>query len=849
MADNKQGAGTNPQAAKGLRDSMVQAELAARDLARDLGYALENLEESKKILDKQAAAYKDLAKSSQLLNYAAKDNVQVAKDLTALYDNEVQASNDLLLKRNMIGTGLRGDYAQLLTTYMLENDITDVNDRKLQGIIKQLKHRQELNDHLTEERDLYEDIASRTLEIQEEADKFKNSLKNALATARAIGNDPKTMGALLLTQAVEKTKEFAEGFEELHKQGLSAGQAIEGQFKGMSMMSMLGLSDTKGALQGIIEEYGNINALSKETVDSLGQMAHHFGISGQEAAKVNASLSQMSGETAETAAHAMEHVGHMAELQGIAPGKIMKDMAGQTEVMAKFSKGGAEGFGKAAIELHKMGVEIGTASKMAEGLLDFENSINKQMEASVLLGREINLDKARELSLAGDLEGATKEMLRNVGSAAEFEKMNVVQRQALAESMGMSVAELQKQIDAQEESNKYYGEQSSLMDNILGKTMEIGTGVGGFLKENGMNILAIIQFLQAQNLTKAKGYASDAAHWVKEKAHLLWKSTIGKLFGGKGGATDLAGEATTKAQTPKDSGKSTGGLTKSIEKINPGKLLAGAAALVLVAAAVFIFAKAAQEFTNVSWESMGKAVVGMLALVGALALVGTIMTSGVGAVAILAGAGAMLIMAASLFVLGKAIQEMAKGFDLFIPSLMQLAPMSTQIATIAASLVVMGGGVMALGMASYAAFPGLMLTTFALGSMTPSLYLINEIAQQGGLTTMADGLMQMSLAGPGLSLVAASLGGMAIGLAGVAAAGLAALPIFAALTALATIGPALGALGGVFGGGGGESDKMDALIGEVRELKAIMAQGGVINMDGKKVGDVLRLGMTSSGVK
>lgn len=849
MADNKQGAGTNPQAAKGLRDSMVQAELAARDLARDLGYALENLEESKKILDKQAAAYKDLAKSSQLLNYIAKDNVQVAKDLTALYENEVQASNDLLLKRNMIGTGLRGDYAQLLTTYMLENDITDVNDRKLQGIIKQLKHRQEINDHLTEERDLYEEIASRTLEIQEEADKFKNSLKNALATARAIGNDPKTMGALLLTQAVEKTKEFAEGFEELHHQGLSAGQAIQGQFKGMSMMSMLGLSDTKGALQGIIEEYGNINALSKETVDSLGQMAHHFGISGQEAAKVNASLSQMSGETAETAAHAMEHVGHMAELQGIAPGKIMKDMAGQTEVMAKFSKGGAEGFGKAAIELHKMGVEIDTASKMAEGLLDFENSINKQMEASVLLGREINLDKARELSLAGDLEGATKEMLKNVGSAAEFEKMNVVQRQALADSMGMSIAELQKQIDAQEESNKYYGEQSSLMDNILGKTMEIGTGVGGFLKENGMNILAIIQFLQAQNLTKAKGYAADAAHWVKEKAHLLWKSTIGKLFGGKGGAADLTGEAATKAQTPKESGKSTGGLTKSIEKINPGKLLAGAAAMVLAAAAVFIFAKAAQEFTNVSWESMGKAVVGMLALVGALALVGTIMTSGVGAVAILAGAGAMVIMAAALFVLGKAIQEMAKGFDLFTPSLLQLAPMATQIATIAASLVVMGGGIMALGMASYVAFPGLMLTTLALGSMTPSLYLINEIAQQGGLTTMADGLMQMSLAGPGLSLVAASLGGMAVGLAGVAAAGLAALPIFAALTALASIGPALGALGGVFGGGGEESDKMDTLIGEIRELKAIMAQGGVINMDGKKVGDVLRLGMTSSGVK
>jgi hypothetical protein len=848
MAEDKPGG-------KEFRDSLKQSEIAARDLARDLGYALENLDESRKILDKQAATYKDLTKSSQLLNYLAKENVQVAKDLTALYDSEVQISNDLVLKRNMVSTQLRGEYAQLLTTYMLENDITDVTDKKVQGLVKQLQHRQELNEKLTDERDLYEEIASRTLEIREEAEGYKKSLEKVLATARAIGNDPKTMGAYMLTQGIEKVHKFHEGFEELHHQGLSAGQAIEGQFKGMTFNSMLGLSDTKGALEGIVAEYGNVNALSKDTVDELGKMAHHFGISGQEAAKLNASLSQMSGETAETAAHAMEHVGHMAELQGIAPGKIMKDMAANTGTMAKFSKGGAEGFGKAAIELHKMGVEISTASQMAEGLLDFENSINKQMEASVLLGREINMDKARELALNGDLAGATKEVLDNIGGAGELDKMNVVQKQALAEAAGMTVEELQKAADAQQESNKYFGEGASLMDNIAGKAMEVGAGVGGFLKENGELIMSTISFIQAQNLEKIKGYASDVAHWAKEKAHWLWKSTVGKLMGkGGGAAASAAGGAMDKASeaassVPKDAGKSTGGLTKSIEKINPGKLLAGAAALVLVAAAVFVFAKAAQEFMSVSWGAIGKAIVAMLALVGALALIGAIMMSGVGALAILAGAAAMLIMAAALFVLGKAIQEIAKGFELFVPSLLQLAPMAAQLVVIAGSLVVMGYGLMALGLASYVAFPGLMLTSLALNMLTPSLMLINELAQAGGLTMMAEGLMQMSLAGPGLSLVALSLGGMAAGLAGVAAAGLMALPIFAALTALAAVGPALGALGGVFGGGGEKDDKMDTLITEIRELKAIMAQGGVINMDGRKVGDVLRLGMTSSTVR
>jgi len=42
---------------------------------------------------------------------------------------------------------------------------------------------------------------------------------------------------------------------------------------------------------------------------------------------------------------------------------------------------------------------------------------------------------------------------------------------------------------------------------------------------------------------------------------------------------------------------------------------------------------------------------------------------------------------------------------------------------------------------------------------------------------------------------------------------------------------------------------MDTLIAEIRSLKAIAAGGGVINMDGKKVGEIVRLGINSSGVR
>ena len=74
------------------------------------------------------------------------------------------------------------------------------------------------------------------------------------------------------------------------------------------------------------------------------------------------------------------------------------------------------------------------------------------MEASVLLGRQVNTDKARELALSGDLEGLAKEIKSQVGSQAEFEAMNVVQRQKLAEAMGVTVSDLGKIVRGEQTS-------------------------------------------------------------------------------------------------------------------------------------------------------------------------------------------------------------------------------------------------------------------------------------------------------------------------------------------------------------------------------------------------------------
>ena len=89
-------------------------------------------------------------------------------------------------------------------------------------------------------------------------------------------------------------------------------------------------------------------------------------------------------------------------------------------------------------------MEFKTVTGIADKLLNFEESIESQLKASVLLGREINLDRARQLALNNDLAGALEEVVTQVGGEAEFNELNRIQRQALADSVGVSVQELSR---------------------------------------------------------------------------------------------------------------------------------------------------------------------------------------------------------------------------------------------------------------------------------------------------------------------------------------------------------------------------------------------------------------------
>ena len=88
-----------------------------------------------------------------------------------------------------------------------------------------------------------------------------------------------------------------------------------------------------------------------------------------------------------------------------------------------------------------LGVSLDTTTPKSQRVVGFENSINNEIEASVMIGKQLNFQKTTYLE--GDITGPEQRMwLRQLGSETEFNKLNVLQREALAKSIGVSVSEL-----------------------------------------------------------------------------------------------------------------------------------------------------------------------------------------------------------------------------------------------------------------------------------------------------------------------------------------------------------------------------------------------------------------------
>ena len=337
-------------------------------------------------------------------------------------------------------------------------------EAKLNGLIAQRENQLALiNQHNDEGLKLTRKLVDETKKIPEGAEKFGDAIRNIapglVNMAQSAYNTydsfrnliPK--GGAFLGVAVALGAAFLKAQEAItdtrKELGVSYSQAVAITVQNKVLAAQakaygLATEDISSAQAAIRNDLG---ASVQESLNLSVNFARTSAATGQTAEELSSTLSIMesiSGASRDVLLNQIRTNAAMIEAAGVAPSLVMKDIATNAEFFASFAKDGGQNLIGAGVAARKLGLSMDAVKGITESLLDFETSIEGQLEASLLLGRQINLDKARQLAFTGDQEGMMREILKQVGGEAEFTKMTYLQRQSLAKSIGVSVEQLSR---------------------------------------------------------------------------------------------------------------------------------------------------------------------------------------------------------------------------------------------------------------------------------------------------------------------------------------------------------------------------------------------------------------------
>ena len=194
--------------------------------------------------------------------------------------------------------------------------------------------------------------------------------------------------------------------------------------------------------------------IAEYTADSLQtqiMLTKQFGLTAEEAAGIY-KFSVLTGKASSTINKEM--VGAFAATRnnlkaGVPFKATMAEAAKVSGQLAANLQNNPERIVKAVTQAKALGLTLEQASKAGESLLNFESSIENELKAELLTGRQLNLERARAAALTGDQVTLTQELVSQVGTLEDFQKMNVLQQKALAEAVGLTADEVANQLKNQ----------------------------------------------------------------------------------------------------------------------------------------------------------------------------------------------------------------------------------------------------------------------------------------------------------------------------------------------------------------------------------------------------------------
>ena len=156
--------------------------------------------------------------------------------------------------------------------------------------------------------------------------------------------------------------------------------------------------------------------------------------------------------------------------------KVLKDIQNTSAFFKINIEGGAVGLADALAATQALAVSLDQVKNTAGGLLSFEQSIEKELSAELLLGKKINGEYMRTLAFNKDYKALAEEIRNTVGSSREEFERNAIQSQALADFLGMSVESMAQMVfdsEAAQEASKETVNIEQQKVNLLGSQTAI----------------------------------------------------------------------------------------------------------------------------------------------------------------------------------------------------------------------------------------------------------------------------------------------------------------------------------------------------------------------------------------
>jgi hypothetical protein len=336
-----------------------------------------------------------------------------------------------------------------------------VSKEKEVDIAKNLsKEQQELN------KDLDGTITAHG-EIKKALDEeIKATQKQVSATAllkKGFDNITKsfTLGALLKqvfdfvvaadAQVTELGKSL--GISKNQARGLRDNFASYAASTGDAFVTTKKLMEAQGELT---QELGVAGKYTGKQTEDFSRLTKLMGLSAGEAGKL-ARLSVINGKSIEATTKSVikgSFAAQQANKVSFDQRTILKEVANLSEgILVKF-QGNPEALGAAVVQAKALGLTLEQVDKIGDSLLNFESSIENELKAELITGKQINLEKARSAALTGDQAALSAEVASQAGDLASYQKMNVIAQNSLAEAFGMGREEMSKMLMDQEKFNK-----------------------------------------------------------------------------------------------------------------------------------------------------------------------------------------------------------------------------------------------------------------------------------------------------------------------------------------------------------------------------------------------------------